>query len=156
MTRRQTQVVIITAVVLGLFCLGMVFWALTRSPDPFAEPVPHPTTSAPTTTSTTTSTTAATTTTTTPPPTTTTTTRPPVKAPVAPPKTTTHPPAAPAPPAATTGNGLCQADQWQRDTPYNGGALVRHNDAEWLARSWNYNAEPGANADNAWIRVLRC
>ena len=155
MTRRQTRIVIITAVVLGLFCLGMVFWALTRSPEPVAEPVPHPTTSASATSSTTTSTTAPTTTTTTAPPPTTTTTQPPAKAPVAPPRTTTHPPAATAPPPATV-NGLCQADQWQRDTPYNGGALVLHNGAEWFARSWNYNAEPGANAEHAWIRALSC
>ncbi|QUQ68626.1 hypothetical protein [Kutzneria sp. CA-103260] len=152
MTRGQTRIVIITAVVLGLFCLGMVFWALTRSPDPVAEPVPHPTTSAPPTSSTAATTTTTTTTTTEPP---TTTSRPPVKAPVAPPKTTTRPPATTAPPA-TTVNGLCQADQWQRDAQYNGGALVLHNGAEWFARSWNYNSEPGNSADDVWVRAFNC
>ncbi|MFI9380737.1 hypothetical protein [Kutzneria sp. NPDC052558] len=154
MSARQTRIVIITAVVLGLFCLGMVFWALTRSPDPVAEPVPHPTTSAAPTSSTTaeSTTTAATTTTAEP---TTTTSRPPTKAPSAPPKTTTRPPAPPAPPA-TTVNALCQAGQWQRDTQYNGGALVLHNGAEWYARSWNYNAEPGVSADGVWIRAFNC
>jgi hypothetical protein len=153
MTRRQTRTVIITAVVLGLFCLVMVFWALTRSPEPVAEPVPHPTTAAP---STTTGATSVAPSTTTPAPTTTTTPKPTPKAPVAqPPKTTTRPPATTAPPA-TTLNSLCQAGQWQRDTQYNGGALVLHNGAEWYARSWNYNAEPGANADNVWIRAIDC
>lgn len=158
MTRRQTRTVIITAVVLGLFCLGMVFWALTRSPDPVAEPVPFPTSAAPSSTSAASTTSAAlsttTTTTTTPlPPAP--TTKAPVKAPAAPPRTTPRPPANPGPPA-TTVNALCQAGQWQRDTPYNGGALVMHNGAEWYARSWNYNAEPGANAENVWIRAIDC
>jgi len=152
MTSRQTRIVIITAVVLGLFCLGMVFWALTRPPEPVAEPVPHPTTWAPATSSAAATTTATTTTTTEPP---TTTSRPPTKAPVAPPKTTTRPPATTAPPA-TTVNGLCQADQWQRDTQYNGGALVLHNGAEWFARSWNFNAEPGVSADGVWVRAFSC
>jgi hypothetical protein len=152
MTIRQKRTVIITAVVLGLFCLGMVFWALTRSPDPVAEPVPHPTTSAPPTSSTTAATTTTEPTTTTAPPTTSRTT---TKAPAAPPKTTTHPPAPPAPPA-TTVNGLCQADQWKRDTQYNGGALVLHNGAEWFARSWNYNAEPGVSADGVWVQAFTC
>lgn len=158
MTRRQTRIVIITAVVLGLFCLGMVFWALTRPPEPIAEPVPFPTTAAPSTTTTTTSTTISatppTTTTTTAPPTTT-PAKPPAKAPVAPPKTTTPPAAATAPPVAPA-NGLCQAAQWQRDTQYNAGAVVQHNGAVWYARSWSYNAEPGANAENAWIRAINC
>ncbi|GAA3435970.1 hypothetical protein [Kutzneria kofuensis] len=153
MTRRQTRIVIITAVVLGLFCLGMVFWAVTRSPDPVAEPAPFTTTAAPSSSTTTgTATSAPATSTTTPPPTTTRTT---TKAPAAPPRTTTHAPAATAPPA-TTLNSLCQAGQWQRDTPYNGGALVLHNGFEWYARSWNYNAEPGANAENVWIRAINC
>ena len=138
MTRRQTRTVIITAVVLGLFCLGMVLWAVTRSPDPVAEPVPNPTTAASATPSSTTpspTTTSAT-------PTTTTTTRTTTKAPAAPP--------------ATTVNALCQAGQWQRDTPYDGGSLVQHNGFEWYARSWNYNAEPGANAENVWVRAINC
>ena len=150
MTRRQTRTVIITAVVLGLFCLGMVLWAVTRSPDPVAEPVPNPTTAASVTPSSTTpspTTTSAT-------PTTTTTTRTTTKAPAAPPpKTTTKAPAAP---PATTVNALCQAGQWQRDTPYDGGTLVQHNGFEWYARSWNYNAEPGANAENVWVRAINC
>jgi cell division septation protein DedD len=151
MTRRQTRTVIITAVVLGLFCLGMVFWAVTRSPDPVAEPVPNPTTSASSTSAPPSSTTPSTTTTSAAP--TTTTTKATTKAPVAPPKTTTKAPAAP---PATTVNALCQAGQWQRDTQYNSGALVQHNGFEWYARSWNYNAEPGANAENAWIRAINC
>jgi cell division septation protein DedD len=151
MTRRQTRTVIITAVVLGLLCLGMVFWAVTRSPDPVAEPVPFPTTSA-TSTSTTPSPTTPTTTSAAPT-TTTTTTQTTTKAPVAPPKTTTKAPAAP---PATTVNALCQAGQWQRDTAYDGGTLVQHNGFEWYARSWNYNAEPGANADNVWVRAINC
>ena len=153
MTRRQTRIVIITAAVLGLFCLSMVFWALTRSPYPVAEPVPNPTTSATSTTPTSTSSAAPTTTPTTPPPTT--TTQPPAKAPVAPPKAPARPPATTAP-GHTTINGLCQAGQWQRDTAYNGGALVLHNGFEWYARAWNYNAEPGANNEDAWIRAINC
>lgn len=150
MTRRQTRTVIITAVVLGLFSLGMVFWALTRSPDPVAEPVPHPTTAAPSTTTVVTSATPSTTTTAPP---TTTTPKPPPKAPVAqPPKTTTRPAA----PPATTVNSLCQAGQWQPNTAYNGGAIVLHNGAEWYARSWNYNAEPGAGAEDVWVRAISC
>jgi cytoskeletal protein RodZ len=150
MTRRQTRIVIITAIVLGLFCLGMILWAVTRSPDPVAEPVPNPTTSA----SSTPATPSSTTPTTTSAAPTTTTTRTTTKAPAAPPpKTTTKAPAAPPP---TTVNALCQAEQWQRDTQYNGGALVQHNGFEWYARSWNYNAEPGANAENVWIRAINC
>ncbi|MEV6603649.1 hypothetical protein [Kutzneria sp. NPDC051319] len=152
MTNRQKRTVIITAAILGLFCLGMVFWAVTRSPDPVAEPVPYPTTSAASATSTTPSSTTATTTSA-PPTTTTTTTT--TKAPAAPPKTTAKPPAAP-PPPATTHNALCQAGEWQRDTAYDSGALVQHNGSEWYAHSWNYNAEPGANAENAWIRAIQC
>ena len=151
MTRRQTRTVIITAVVLGLVCLGMVLWAVTRSPDPVAEPVPFPTTTAASTTSASSSTTPSPTTTSAAPPTTTTHTT--AKAPAAPPKTTTKAPAAP---PATTVNALCQAGQWQRDTAYDGGALVLHNGFEWYARSWNYNAEPGANADNVWIQAITC
>ncbi|HEY0499849.1 MAG TPA: hypothetical protein VGD48_29150 [Kutzneria sp.] len=152
MTPRQTRTVIITAVVLGLFCLGMVFWAVTRSPDPVAEPVPFPTSSANSTSASPSSTTPSTTTTSAAP-TTTTTTKTTTKAPPAPPKTTTKAPAAP---PATTVNALCQAGQWQRDTAYDGGTLVQHNGFEWYARSRNYNAEPGANADNVWIRAINC
>jgi hypothetical protein len=114
-----------------------------------AEPVPNPTTSASTTSASPSSTTP---TTTSAAPTTTTTTKTTTKAP-SPPKTTTKAPAAP---PATTVNALCQAEQWQRDTQYNSGALVQHNGFEWYARAWSYNAEPGANAENAWIKAINC
>ena len=154
MTRRQTRIVIVTAVVLGIMCLGMLFWALNQSPDPVAEPVPVTTTAAPTTTSTTTGATTTAPTTTAPP---TTTAKPPVKTPVAPPKPTTQPPATTAAAPHTTVNVLCRAAApWQRDTAYDGGSVVLHDGGEWYARSWNYNAEPGANAENVWIRALTC
>lgn len=153
MTHRQTRIVIVTAAVLAACCSLMLLWALTRSPDPVAEPAPFTTTSAPATTTTTTSTTTAAPTSTTTVTTTTTTSRPAVKAPVSPPKTTVAPPAA-TPNDSVTLDGICKAGQWRPNTGYDKGAAVLHNGGEWVARQANSNDEPGADA--TWLRVFSC
>ena len=43
-----------------------------------------------------------------------------------------------------------------RDTPYNGGAVVAYGGQLWMAKWWNYNAIPGANAEGVRIRVQAC
>jgi chitodextrinase len=46
--------------------------------------------------------------------------------------------------------------QWQRDTAYNQGSIVAYQSQLWLAKWWNYNAIPGANAEGVWQQVRYC
>ncbi|QUQ66014.1 hypothetical protein [Kutzneria sp. CA-103260] len=154
--RRLDRLLTWAATIGALGCSVVIFLATnTSEPEPVAEPVPTTGAAFPVAESTTTTTPTTTTTTTT----------------VAPP-TTTAPRATTQPPRTTTGKRIttttktttqaptstrrCQAAQWQRDTAYSGGAVVAYAGQLWMAKWWNYNAIPGANAEGVWIRAQAC
>ena len=154
--RRMDRLLVWTATAGAMGCAVAIFLATNVSePDPVAEPAP--TTAFPIAASSTTTTTTTTTvpTTTVAPPTTTTTTPPPsrttttTRRTVTTTRTTTRPP-------PTTTTRRCVAAAWQRDTAYNGGDVVAYGGRLWVAKWWNYNAAPGANAEGVWLRAQSC
>lgn len=58
--------------------------------------------------------------------------------------------------APATSSRQCRVAEWQRDTAYNGGAVVEFGGGVWEAKWWNYNAAPGANAEGVWVPVQGC
>jgi hypothetical protein len=144
----------------GAFGCAVLIFLATNVPDPVpvAEPAPTTDTAFPLAASST-----ITTTTTTPPPTTTTTTVRPTTTP-APPRTTTRRTTTTTRSTTTTTTTTprsttsrrCWAPWWQRDTAYNGGAVVAYGGQLWVAKWWNYNAVPGANAEGVWQPAQSC
>jgi chitinase len=161
--RRLDRLLVWAATAGALGCAVLIFLLTNaQGPDPVAEPAPTTGTAFPAAQSSTIS--APTTTTTTAVPTTT----------VDPTATATQPPITTTPAHTTarrsstttrvtttttmpaTSSRECQVAHWQRDTAYNGGAVVEYGGGVWEAKWWNYNAAPGANAEGVWVRAPGC
>lgn len=142
----------------ALGCSVLIFvLSNAQQPEPMAEPadtaLPVVASATITTTEPTTTTTPPATTTTTAPPTTT-TTRPKTTAkPTTTTRTTTTVRTTTAPP---TTSPRCQVSAWQRNTAYSGGSVVSYGGQLWVAKWWNYNAVPGANAEGVWLPARSC
>ncbi|MFI9383322.1 carbohydrate-binding protein [Kutzneria sp. NPDC052558] len=149
--RRLDRVLVWTATAGALGCSVLIFLATNVSePDPVAEPVPTTRTAAPVEESTTETTSATTTvagTTTKDVAPTVITNRP---------ATSSQQAASNPPVRQTQPQTTCPVAQWQRDTAYDGGAVVAYGGRLWMAKWWNYNAVPGANAEGVWLVATGC
>jgi hypothetical protein len=159
-TRRRDRLLVWAATGGSLVCSVLIFLA-TNTFDAdletgVAEPVPSPTLDTATAlaaTSSITTTTEPTTTTTTPPPTTTTERRTTTTHATT---TTTHVTTTTTTQKPTTTTRRCIVAEWQQDTAYDQGSIVAYQGHLWLAKWWNYNAIPGANAEGVWQLARDC
>jgi hypothetical protein len=154
--RRPSRLPVWAATAGALVLAVLIFVVTNPAPlTPVAEPVPSAErqipAATPSTTATTTGNAAAPVpdaTTTVPRPTTLVVTRPS--------RTTTESVRPTTPSAPTTTVRRCLDSDWQRNTAYAGGSVVVHAGHEWTAEWWNYNAEPGANAEGVWSPTRTC
>ena len=158
--RRLDRLLVWAATVGALGCSVLIFLLTNaQGPDPVAEPAPttgtafpaaqSSTITVPTTTVDPTTTATPATTTTLPPRTTT-----PARTTARRSSTTTR--VATTTTVPTTSSRPCRVAAWQRDTAYNGGAVVEYGGGIWEAKWWNYNAAPGANAEGVWVQAPGC
>ena len=163
-SHRRDRLLVWAATAGSLACSVLIFLATNTfgaDPDPVAEPAPSTATPLAASSTITTTTEPTTTTTTAPPPTTTvtTTTITTQRTTTARITTTTHATStSPSTTASrpTTTTRRCVVADWQRDTAYDRGSVVAYKGQLWVSNSWNYNATPGANNENAWQFARDC
>jgi hypothetical protein len=159
--RRHDRLLVWAATAGSLVCSVLIFLATNTfdsDPEPgVAEPVPSPTPNTATPLAESSSITTTESTTTTPAPTTTTTTTATerrtrtTRA-----TTTTHVTTTTTTHKPTTTTHRCVVAQWQQNTAYDQGSVVAYQGHLWLAKWWNYNAVPGANAEGVWQFARDC
>lgn len=152
-SRRQDRLLVWASTAGALGCSVLIFLLTSaQAPEPVAEPMPTLGTAWPGASKPATSAAPAATSATTAvaPPATTTpakTTTNPVR--------TTHDAVATTTPVSTSSR-RCLAASWQKDTAYEGGAMVAFGGGLWVAKWWNYNSVPGANTEGVWEPAQRC